>query len=361
MQVMRAVIVAGVLAKEEKDSGGSDIATLAVAPEHERKANAALAAANLHKTRIVPFDQPSSAVFLTVPGPVSGKHRAVSVAYRGNFLKALYPGAEVTVGSLVHLLPEIDWLEDQGGMILSFPDGKFPPKEKKPSPWTLEKPGEARGLGGNVTLKVSSLPKRPVTIEGPVQTVILDEPKLRGVALKDGDIVIDSLDRRWFVYEGQLWSHKTVSFPAEDATIEGDVVRPLHSGEPLKHLTTKAVVGDNVQLQLGDKVLYGVLTSSDQFGWTIKFKQTPHIVQDPNATCFGFPEVMTALDCVQRGGIWDRPCEFNTDCPYYDARRARGGCIDGICEMPLGIGNLTFRMPDDTPALDLLGRRVVDG
>ena len=359
MQIMRAVIVAGVLAKEDKDSGSSDIATLAVAPEHERKANAALAAASLHKTRIVPLGQPSSAVFLTVPGPVSGTHRAVSVAYRGNFLKALYPGATVTVGSLAYLVPEVDWVADPGGMVLEFPNTKPEPKEKTPSPWTLEKPREARGLGGNVTLKVSSLPKRPVTIEGPVQTVILDEAKLRGVTLKDGDIVIDSLDRRWFVYEGQLWSHKTVSFPAQDATIEGDVVRPLRSGEPLTYLTTKAVVDDNLQLQLGDKVLYGVLTTADEYGWTIKFKQTPHIVQDPMATCFGFPEVMTALDCVQRGGIWDKPCSFDSDCPYHDIFRGRGGCIDGICEMPLGVGNRSFRMPDSTPPLDLLGRRVV--
>ena len=49
-------------------------------------------------------------------------------------------------------------------------------------------------------------------------------------------------------------------------------------------------------------------------------------------------------------GIWDRPCYTNNDCPFYKANKNysnnRGGCIQGICEMPLNIQPLTYRYYD---------------
>jgi hypothetical protein len=47
-------------------------------------------------------------------------------------------------------------------------------------------------------------------------------------------------------------------------------------------------------------------------------------------------------------GIWDRPCHLNDECPFYKANKnypnRRGGCIKGVCEMPLNVENLTWRM-----------------
>ena len=38
-------------------------------------------------------------------------------------------------------------------------------------------------------------------------------------------------------------------------------------------------------------------------------------------------------------GAWDKPCKTNTDCPYYQKNsnypNDRGGCIQGMCEMPV--------------------------
>jgi hypothetical protein len=40
-------------------------------------------------------------------------------------------------------------------------------------------------------------------------------------------------------------------------------------------------------------------------------------------------------------GAWDKPCQTNTDCPYYRKNlnypNNRGGCLQGICEMPVNI------------------------
>jgi hypothetical protein len=44
---------------------------------------------------------------------------------------------------------------------------------------------------------------------------------------------------------------------------------------------------------------------------------------------------------------WDKPCENHTDCPFYQKNRNypnyRGGCIDGRCEMPIGVESVSFR------------------
>ena len=40
-------------------------------------------------------------------------------------------------------------------------------------------------------------------------------------------------------------------------------------------------------------------------------------------------------------GIWDKPCESNQECPFYQLNKNypnnRGGCINGYCEMPINI------------------------
>lgn len=47
---------------------------------------------------------------------------------------------------------------------------------------------------------------------------------------------------------------------------------------------------------------------------------------------------------------WDRPCETNKECPFYQKNKNyknyRGGCIDGYCELPIGITRLSYRQYD---------------
>jgi hypothetical protein len=48
---------------------------------------------------------------------------------------------------------------------------------------------------------------------------------------------------------------------------------------------------------------------------------------------------------------WDKPCEKNNDCPFYQANKNynnyRGGCIDGRCEMPIGVKPVSYRLFDN--------------
>ena len=52
----------------------------------------------------------------------------------------------------------------------------------------------------------------------------------------------------------------------------------------------------------------------------------------------------------KKKGIWDRVCYTNDDCPFYKANKnydnTRGGCINGTCEMPFNVKNLTYRYYD---------------
>lgn len=67
----------------------------------------------------------------------------------------------------------------------------------------------------------------------------------------------------------------------------------------------------------------------------------------PEYKCVGKPDLINREQCDRAGGIWDRPCVKNEECPFFQANTAyrnyRGGCIDGSCEMPLGVQRIAFR------------------
>ena len=45
--------------------------------------------------------------------------------------------------------------------------------------------------------------------------------------------------------------------------------------------------------------------------------------------------------------VWDRPCENDDECPY--ASGTRGGCVDGFCEIPVGVQRKSFRLAMEEP------------
>lgn len=66
--------------------------------------------------------------------------------------------------------------------------------------------------------------------------------------------------------------------------------------------------------------------------------------------CFNNPIARREEDCEK--GMWDRPCETNSECPFYQINKNyknyRGGCFNGYCEMPIGVKRLAYRTFDDT-------------
>ena len=64
----------------------------------------------------------------------------------------------------------------------------------------------------------------------------------------------------------------------------------------------------------------------------------------PLALCSKDPLVPSKEMCTELGGVWDRPCERNADCPFYQINHDyKGGCVAGYCEMPVGVKRVGYR------------------
>lgn len=321
------------------------------APAGERKLAAAMVAAAGLRAELVPVGEPADLEILSSGTRKLTAARPARVFYDLKVLQALVPGSDIQVGSLRALMPGVDWVADPGGMVITVPS-KAPKPVPKPlpeDPTRIWRPAER--ASGPVTIQVSSLPKMPLGVRGPVRRVTLDRPEIRGVPLKDGDVVVDQTGDRWFVRGGDLWSHKSVTLSREDVFMDGRVLRASRAGTRL----IGASKNDKVEVVLLNSTtdsVYGTVSDDDAIEWKVTLDINPSIVSDPRATCFGARLAATADQCYAAGGVWDRPCETDVECPYYDNRTGRGRCIAGTCEMPLGVGNKSFRVADpDTPPL----------
>lgn len=70
----------------------------------------------------------------------------------------------------------------------------------------------------------------------------------------------------------------------------------------------------------------------------------------------GVDIVNTKDACERDGGVWDRPCVRDDDCPFFEIGRMhvypRGGCMNsGYCEMPMGVTAISYRVTDGEPML----------
>lgn len=75
------------------------------------------------------------------------------------------------------------------------------------------------------------------------------------------------------------------------------------------------------------------------------------VEQQAKYVCVGDPTKLNMNECMtDDNNTWDRPCEQNIECPFYQKNKLyknyRGGCIDGSCEMPVGVIRRGFRSYD---------------
>ena len=79
-------------------------------------------------------------------------------------------------------------------------------------------------------------------------------------------------------------------------------------------------------------------------------------------SCYGNNNIKNKFECnsyyTKEGldknyySVWDKKCYSNDECPYYKANtkynNERGGCIDGYCELPIGVKRIGFTKYDDS-------------
>ena len=81
-----------------------------------------------------------------------------------------------------------------------------------------------------------------------------------------------------------------------------------------------------------------------------RFKEKNKEVSE-NGYCFykDAPDKNTCISHTVEGGvgIWDSPCKYNEECPFYKKNlnypNSRGGCINGYCEMPVNVSLLGYK------------------
>ena len=90
-----------------------------------------------------------------------------------------------------------------------------------------------------------------------------------------------------------------------------------------------------------------------------KNKKMSNIIYDRSFKCISgkgenLYECTSTLDLngkKKKKGIWDRPCIFNSECPFYKANKNTdndfGGCNNGSCQMPLGIKPIGYHFYSD--------------
>lgn len=126
---------------------------------------------------------------------------------------------------------------------------------------------------------------------------------------------------------------------------------------------------DHIPLVTNDTVKLSFQEREEENG-SYKFKSPNQLIRpknrpgsddefDPRYECYDHAEIAQIGLCIsgydQSGKnkkpkyIWDRRCETNEECPYYQKNKNyknyRGGCLDGFCEMPIGQSNISYRTP----------------
>lgn len=136
-----------------------------------------------------------------------------------------------------------------------------------------------------------------------------------------------------------------------------------------KLLTVFSETIDGIKLQQLDKIKLTNQQRAEENGeYTVKQVSSKYTIleKDPTETtkddlnkyvCVGDPDKRTKQHCESvKKNVWDRPCVRNDECPFYQRNKNypnyRGGCIDGLCEMPSGVKRKGFRYYDEnTPPL----------
>lgn len=330
---------------------------------HVRTARAMLAAAG-HRGCDVVSSLPADAELLVLPSQQESRaYVPCVVRYNAEVLRSLLPGSAIIVGSVRTHAPSVTWLVDAGAEIVRLGPAMGKETFVDHPPVTLNVDLNAMGVSA-VGLQ-----------SGIGQKIVLRSDSLQGVRLRDGDRIVSpplrgydhtllgpdgapalvhsSAPRAWRYQSGALYSHVRIRLRERDVRMgEPNVLVPRRFPAP----TPSFDDGDRVHATLvwadGTRQDFDAqATVGGDGSWSLALRVPTPLLLDVLGICYSKPGV-TAKECIADGGVYDRPCTHDTECPYFDPRRAVGRCLNGTCRMPLAVGNASFRVADPaTPAL----------
>lgn len=126
-----------------------------------------------------------------------------------------------------------------------------------------------------------------------------------------------------------------------------------------KCIPSYAKIDDSVFSFVSD--ISGTIINYDNEQCVIKIINDKEILEQANK-CIDNPDILTRSACESEyDGLgylkpqktyWDRQCMYDNDCPFFSFGAGgayRGGCIDGVCEMPIGVVQNTNRLYSGKP------------
>ena len=360
----------------------TSIVVLNAVPALDEAVKIAFAATNSTSStiRIVRKMSPDVTTSVVTEPPVTksqGVRTPLSLSFDSVILHALAPKSFVEIGSLTQAFPGTTWQYDGGGQFINWPDGRI---DSDIVALSASAPTNQRHVETEITMRApddtDSTP-RVVTHLGVVPGVFAEGlsrhstriKHVDGVDLRDGDVVNDAEGHRWYFRAGRLSDRLrgVVSGDAMRVVNQGRAITPRRASQAMPKEYVPGALYELV-VKWPEKAGGGSTpfraTSFPQDGfmgmpWGWNLDATYATVEHPRGRCQG--KHGTALDfatpqlCALNGGTWDRPCETDTECPFYDPRQHRGACEAGFCEMPLGVDRKSFRTAADSKGMMLRG------
>ena len=307
------------------------------------------------------------------------ERHCLSVSLDTGILLGLASSARVEIGSLIRMFPSSRWRVDGGAQVINWGasiDSIAPVAPPEISMSTRSRSAKLHtGKVGKQAVAKVYLGVVPSVFTQGLTRVSKRVQRVDDINLQNGDIVRDADGITWY-FDGESLRDRI------SIEVASNVLRTLGNADAVgpRNLAIDPPVGyipdSKVELHIvwprvereGETVVKALAFRSEgEMGapWGFHVDLGEATVQHSRGICQGKYGVATKEQtpelCVRSGGTWDRPCQTDTECPFYDPRRNRGGCdAGGFCEMPLGVDRRSFRMQENDANLMRLSCDVSD-
>lgn len=281
------------------------------------------------------------------PGPIDAK-----------LLMALEPRAKIAVGSLRQILPDTRWFKADGASVMLFPSDRVHvmnvvSKIERPWPVNRVRPSQRPAhVRVPQSARIDERPEVPDVFRRGHSRVSKRVSSLGNVRLREGDSFVDREGTRWFYVGGLLTDRLPVTLLKADFVVAGGAITPR---QPSSARPQNYVPNTSYEVRLVDRTdqskheTYPCSSFDDGIAaWGWKIDGVANSDPDRYVCVHADGTIEKGTDetkCRNAGGVWDRPCANDSECPYNDPRRARGGCTkSGYCEFPLETSSLSYRV-----------------
>lgn len=143
------------------------------------------------------------------------------------------------------------------------------------------------------------------------------------------------------------------------------------NGTPIEESDLVCLTGQTNTTENGEYIVKSIKRTNKKTIAVLQLKSIPQPLdpredaRDPRYVCFTDRNIKIKNLCESKfdtkgnpkrsfkEDVWDRPCDVDTECPFYQINRNyknyRGGCNNGYCEMPLGVNRTAFRKYEGKP------------